>query len=189
MSGKGVPAALFMTITRTLLKATAQFIAEPTRCVAQLNDLLAAENDQMMFVTLFYGVLHLESGHVRYVNAGHNPPYLLRGDGSVAPLARTGGVAVAVSEGFVYRHGSVDLQAGDQLFLYTDGVTEAFDPDGQEYGDARLAQALHAALAATDHAPAHIAAQVLADVHAFERGAPQADDITCVALRYLGLQK
>ena len=189
VSGKGVPAALFMTITRTLLKATAQFIAEPTRCVAQLNDLLAAENDQMMFVTLFYGVLHLESGHVRYVNAGHNPPYLLRGDGSVAPLARTGGVAVAVSEGFVYRHGSVDLQAGDQLFLYTDGVTEAFDTDGQEYGDARLAQALHAALAATDHAPAHIAAQVLADVHAFERGAPQADDITCVALRYLGLQK
>jgi hypothetical protein len=112
VSGKGVPAALFMTITRTLLKATAQFIAEPTRCVAQLNDLLAAENDQMMFVTLFYGVLHLESGHVRYVNAGHNPPYLLRGDGSVAPLARTGGVAVAVSEGFAYRHGSVDLQAG-----------------------------------------------------------------------------
>ena len=186
VSGKGVPAALFMTITRTLLKATAQFIAEPTRCVAQLNDLLAAENDQMMFVTLFYGVLHLESGHVRYVNAGHNPPYLLRGDGSVAPLARTGGVAVAVSEGFTYRHGSVDLQAGDQLFLYTDGVTEAFNPDGQEYGDARLAQVLHAALAATDHAPAHIAAQVLADVHAFERGAPQADDITCVALRYLG---
>ena len=189
VSGKGVPAALFMTITRTLLKATAQFIAEPTQCVGQLNDLLANENEQMMFVTLFYGVLHLESGHVRYVNAGHNPPYLLRGDGSVAPLARTGGVAVAVSEGFVYRHGSVDLQAGDQLFLYTDGVTEAFDPDWQEYGDARLAQALHAALAATDHAPAHIAAQVLADVHAFERGAPQADDITCVALRYLGLQK
>lgn len=186
VSGKGVPAALFMTITRTLLKATAQFIAEPTQCLAQLNDLLAAENEQMMFVTLFYGVLHLESGELRYVNAGHNPPYLLRGDGGVSLLPRTGGIAVAVSEGFVYRAGSVHLRAGDQLFLYTDGVTEAFDPDGQEYGDARLAQALHAAMAATDHAPAHIAAQVLADVHAFERGAPQADDITCVALRYLG---
>lgn len=186
VSGKGVPAALFMTITRTLLKATAQFVAEPTQCVAQLNDLLAAENEQMMFVTLFYGVLQLDSGQLRYVNAGHNPPYLLRTDGSAAMLPRTGGIAVAVSEDFPYRHGSVELRAGDQIFLYTDGVTEAFDPDGQEYGDQRLAQALGAALADTDRAPARIVAQVLADVHAFERGAPQADDITCVALRYLG---
>lgn len=189
VSGKGVPAALFMTIARTLLKATAQFIAEPTRCMGQLNDLLAAENEQMMFVTMFYGVLHLETGHVRYVNAGHNPPYLLRGDGSVSTLARTGGIAVAVSEDFPYRHGSVDLAPGDQLFLYTDGVTEAFDPDGQEYGDARLDQTLRRVLAQSDHLPEQVAAGVLADVHAFERGAPQADDITCVALRYLGGQK
>lgn len=188
VSGKGVPAALFMTITRTLLKATAQFVAEPTRCVAQLNDLLAAENEQMMFVTLFYGVLRLDTGELRYVNAGHNPPYLLRSDGEVTPLARTGGIAVAVSEDFPYRHGRVDLRAGDQVFLYTDGVTEAFDPDGQEYGDARLSQALHAALAATDHLPEPVVAHVLTDVHRFERGAPQADDITCVALRYLGDQ-
>lgn len=186
VSGKGVPAALFMTITRTLLKATAQFIAEPTRCVGQLNDLLAAENEQMLFVTLFYGVLHLPSGQVRYVNAGHNPPYVLRGDGRVEPLARTGGVAVAVSEGFPYREARVALVPGDQLFLYTDGVTEAFDPDGQEYGDARLAQALQRALASTDHTPPQVAAHVLGDVHAFERGAPQSDDITCMALRYLG---
>lgn len=186
VSGKGVPAALFMTITRTLLKATAQFIAEPTRCVAQLNDLLAAENEQMMFVTLFYGVLELDSGCVHYVNAGHNAPYVLRSGNRVEPLARTGGVAVAVCEGFAYRHASVQLQPGEQLFLYTDGITEAFDPDGQEYGDARLHRSLQAAVAETDHAPEHITARVLADVHAFERGAPQADDITCVALRYLG---
>lgn len=89
-------------------------------------------------------------------------------------------------EGFAYRHASVQLQPGEQLFLYTDGITEAFDPDGQEYGDARLQHSLQAAVAETDHAPEHIAARVLADVHAFERGAPQADDITCVALRYLG---
>ena len=186
VSGKGVPAALFMTITRTLLKATAQFVAEPTRCVAQLNDLLAAENEQMMFVTLFYGVLRLDSGELRYVNAGHNPPYVLHGDGRAVLLARTGGVAVAVSEGFAYREGNLRLRPGEQLFLYTDGVTEAFDADGQEYGDARLSTALHAALAATDHRPEDVVGHVLADVHAFERGAPQADDITCVALRYLG---
>lgn len=186
VSGKGVPAALFMTITRTLLKATAQFIPEPTRCVGQLNDLLAAENEQMMFVTLFYGVLHLPSGQVRYVNAGHNPPYVLRGDGRVELLARTGGVAVAVSEEFPYREGQMVLQPGDQLFLYTDGVTEAFDPDGKEYGDARLGQMLQGAVAATDHTPPQIVAHVLNDVHAFERDAPQSDDITTMALRYLG---
>ena len=186
VSGKGVPAALFMTITRTLLKATAQFIAEPTKCLGQLNDLLAAENEQMMFVTLFYGVLNLESGQLRYVNAGHNPPYLLRADGGVALLPRTGGMAVAVSEGFPYRAGSVELGIGDQLFLYTDGVTEAFDPDGQEYGEPRLEQVLCTLMAEPEHAPAQLAAGVLADVHAFERGAPQADDITCVALRYMG---
>lgn len=188
VSGKGVPAALFMTITRTLLKATAQFIAEPTRCLEQLNDLLAAENEQMMFVTLFYGVLHLPSGQVRYVNAGHNPPYLLRADGAVSVLPRTGGMAVAVSDGFSYRAGSVQLGPGDQLFLYTDGVTEAFDPDGQEYGDQRLQRTLRTLMATAEHAPAQLAAGVLADVHAFERGTAQADDITCVALRYQGCQ-
>ena len=95
VSDTGVPAALFMALSRTLLKATAQFIADPTRCVAQLNDLLAAENDQMMFVTLFYGVLHLPTGQLQYVNAGHNPPYLLRADGHVEQLPRTKGMAVA----------------------------------------------------------------------------------------------
>lgn len=186
VSGKGVPAALFMTITRTLLKATAQFIAEPTQCVTQLNDLLAAENEQMMFVTLFYGVLHLDTGTLHYVNAGHNPPYLLRTDGSVQPLARTGGMAVAVSEGMAYRAASVQLQPGEQLFLFTDGVTEAFNPQGQEFGEARLQQALLQAQPHTRADPAALTAQVLAEVHAFENGAAQADDITCMALRFGG---
>ena len=104
----------------------------------------------------------------------------------MALLPRTGGMAVAVSEGFPYRAGSVELGIGDQLFLYTDGVTEAFDPDGQEYGEPRLEQVLCTLMAEPEHAPAQLAAGVLADVHAFERGAPQADDITCVALRYMG---
>ena len=186
VSGKGVPAALFMTITRTLLKATAQFIAEPTQCVTQLNDLLAAENEQMMFVTLFYGVLHLDTGTLHYVNAGHNPPYLLRTDGSVQPLARTGGMAVAVSEGMAYRAASVQLQPGEQLFLFTDGVTEAFNPQGQEFGEARLQQALLQAQPHTRADPGALTAQVLAQVHAFENGAAQADDITCMALRFGG---
>ena len=184
VSGKGVPAALFMAITRTLLKATALFVAAPTLCIGKLNDLLAKENEQMMFVTIFYGVLHLPSGNVTYVNAGHNPPYQLRADGSVQAVARTGGMAVAVSEDFAYREGRLTLAPGETLFLYTDGITEAFDCDAQEYGDARL----EGVLQALQHpiSPADICNTVLADVHQFERGAPQADDITCMALRYQG---
>ena len=184
VSGKGVPAALFMAITRTLLKATALFVTAPTLCIGKLNDLLAKENEQMMFVTIFYGVLHLPSGNVTYVNAGHNPPYQLRADGSVQAVARTGGMAVAVSEDFAYREGRLTLAPGETLFLYTDGITEAFDCDAQEYGDARL----EGVLQALQHpiSPTDICNTVLADVHQFERGAPQADDMTCMGLRYRG---
>ena len=185
VSGKGVPAALFMAITRTLLKATALFVASPPLCIRKLNDLLARENEQMMFVTIFYGVLHLPSGQVHYVNAGHNPPYWLRGDASVQAVARTGGMAVAISEDFPYREGTLTLAPGEMLFLYTDGITEAFNPDAQEYGDARLASVLQG-LNQRPTTPADICNAVLADVHQFERGAPQADDMTCMGLRYRG---
>lgn len=193
VSGKGVPAALFMAITRTLLKATALFVTAPTLCIGKLNDLLAKENEQMMFVTIFYGVLHLPSGKVTYVNAGHNPPYQLRADGSVQAVPRTGGMAVAVSEDFPYREGRLTLAPGETLFLYTDGITEAFDCDAQEYGDARLEGVLQSLQQPQDGEgrrlpPTDLCNAVLADVHQFERGAPQADDITCMALRYQGDQ-
>ncbi|QXZ09124.1 SpoIIE family protein phosphatase [Comamonas sp. Y33R10-2] len=189
VSGKGVPAALFMAITRTLLKSTAAFVMSPSSCIRRLNDLLAAENEQMMFVTIFYGVLHLPSGQLRYVNAGHNAPYLLPaqpGDAEpVRTLARTGGVAVAVSEEFVYQEAVLQLQAGDRLFLFTDGVTEAFNHQQQEYGDQRLLATLNP-LAAKQSSPEDITLAVLQSVRAFEDGAPQADDITCVSLLYRG---
>ena len=159
-------------------------MSAPTLCIGKLNDLLAKENEQMMFVTIFYGVLHLPSGNVTYVNAGHNPPYQLRADGSVQAVARTGGMAVAVSEDFAYREGRLTLAPGETLFLYTDGITEAFDCDAQEYGDARLEGVLQGLQRPIS--PADLCNAVLADVHQFERGAPQADDITCMALRYQG---
>ena len=185
VSGKGVPAALFMAITRTLLKATALFVSSPTICIRKLNDLLARENEQMMFVTIFYGVLHLPTGRVVYVNAGHNPPYLLHADGTVQAVPRTGGMAVAVSEDFPYREAALTLAPGATLFLYTDGITEAFNPEAQEYGDARLERVL-SSLHGRQQTPEEICNAVLADVHQFENGAPQADDITCMALRYHG---
>lgn len=189
VSGKGVPAALFMAITRTLLKSTAAFVTAPSPCIRRLNDLLAAENEQMMFVTVFYGVLHLPTGELRYVNAGHNPPYLLSAqtgdDKPVRTLPRTGGVAVAVSEEFPYQEGIITLQPGDHLFLFTDGVTEAFNAEQQEFGDKRLEATLQQQLTAST-APEDLSRAVLQSVRAFENGAPQADDITCVSLLYRG---
>ena len=184
VSGKGVPAALFMAITRTLLKSTAMFVKAPSSCMRRLNDLLAAENEQMMFVTVFYGVLHLPSGGLRYVNAGHNPPYLLSAAGTLQALPRTGGVAVAVSEDFVYREASLQLAPGDRLFLFTDGVTEAFNPQDEAFGEARLEPVLQAQ-AMAQAAPAATIEAVLEQVRRFENGAPQADDITCMSLAWI----
>ncbi len=184
VSGKGAAPALFMAITRTLFKVIAKFLPEPATCVRRVNDLLSAENEQMLFVTVFFGVLHLPTGRVTYVNAGHNPPYHLKADGSVVALPGTDGVAVATWEGFEYRESTMHLGPGESLFLFTDGVTEAFDPDEIEYGDAQLAAAL--ATAGVSPNPDRAIATVVQDVKRFVRGAAQSDDITCLGLKYLG---
>ncbi|WP_238119653.1 MULTISPECIES: SpoIIE family protein phosphatase [unclassified Xanthobacter] len=184
VSGKGVPAALFMAISRTLLRSTALFERSPAGCIRRLNDLLAVENDQMLFVTVLYGVLDLNTGQVTYVNAGHNLPYHVASSGEVATLPSTGGMAVAVLEGFVYVERTFSLAPGDTLFLYTDGVTEAFDVDQNPYGETRLETLLQSG--ANDWSVLELSERVLASVHIFERGAPQADDITCLTLRYFG---
>lgn len=184
VSGKGVPAALFMAISRTLLRSTALFERSPAGCIRRLNDLLAQENEQMLFVTVLYGVIDLETGRVTYVNAGHNLPYLIHSNGEVATVPSTGGMAVAVMDGFIYAERTFDLAPGDTLFLYTDGVTEAFDVDENAYGERRLETLL--ATGAAEWSVPELSERVLASVHIFERGAPQADDITCLTLRYFG---
>jgi len=184
VSGKGVPAALFMAIARTLLRSTALFERSPSGSIRRLNDLLAVENEQMLFVTVLYGVIDLTTGRVTYVNAGHNLPYHVAANGGVTPLPSTGGMAVAVLEGFVYAEGSLVLAPGDALFLYTDGVTEAFDVDERAYGEERLETLLKSG--ANEWSVLELSERVLASVHIFERGAPQADDITCLTLRYFG---
>lgn len=186
VSGKGVPAALFMAISRTLLRSTALFERSPAGCIRRLNDLLAVENEQMLFVTVLYGVVDLSSGRVTYVNAGHNLPYRITRAGEVSAVPSTGGMAVAVLEGFVYAEHELYLAPGDTLFLYTDGVTEAFDVDESPYGEERLETLLRSG--AAEWSVPELSERVLASVHVFERGAPQADDITCLTLRYFGGQ-
>ncbi|MBB4264750.1 PP2C family protein-serine/threonine phosphatase [Roseospira visakhapatnamensis] len=182
VSGKGVPAAFFMAIARTLLKATALFGERPGTCLAKLNDLLCETNDQELFVTVFYGLYHVRDGHMVYANGGHNPPLCLRADGRVEPLPLTGGTALAVLDGLSYVEATVTLGEGDSLFLYTDGVTEAFNPAGVEFGEERLT-ALLSGLGDLDARTLNDRA--MAAVAAFAEDEPQADDITCVTLRRL----
>lgn len=184
VSGKGVPAALFMAISRTLLRATALFERSPAGCIRRLNDLLALENEQMLFVTLFYGVLDLDTGRMTYVNAGHNLPYRVSHDGEIRTVPSTAGMAVAVMEGFVYREVSFDLAPGDTLVLFTDGVTEAIDVDGEIYGDRRFEEMLAGGV--QDWSVQEVSQRVLGAIREFERGAPQADDITSLNLRFFG---
>ncbi len=187
VSGKGVPAAFFMAISRTLLKSNALFLRVPGATIAALNDQLCAENDQMMFVTVFYGVLHLRTGRLTYVNAGHNPPVRLR-DGQASFFERGSNMALAVMEGQEYVEGEVILAAGDTLLLYTDGVTEANNAEGTLFGDDALLEAMVAVGADPVHKghAGGVPQRVVQAVRTFEAGAAQADDITVVALTYQG---
>lgn len=182
VSGKGVPAALFMAISRSLLKAYARSFHSPAACLGQLNQLLASENEQMMFVTVFYGVLDLVSGEFVFLNAGHNPPLLQRADGTLEWLPKTEGMALAVVEDFAFGDACIRLTPGDTLVMFTDGVTEAIDEGEQLFGEARLMEAM-GRIGPTEPVSA-IPEKLVEAVREFAGGAPQADDITCVAMRY-----
>lgn len=179
-SGKGVGAAVFIAMARSLLRSAIARGATPAEALAQANDVLSADNPTMMFATAFVGILDLASGRLSFANAGHNPPLLLQRDGRQDWLRGASGIALGVMEGLDYTSGEIMLQDSDTLLLYSDGVTEAVAPDGSFYGEARLS-----ALAATvTQDPAALVAAVFADVADFEQEEPQADDITmlCLAL-------
>lgn len=184
VSGKGIPAAFFMAISRTLLKARARLRAPLNETVAQVNEDLAAENEQMMFVTVFVGVLELATGAFVYVNAGHNPPVHIRARGGVEFLPPSRSMGLAVAEGIDFPAAEMRFEPGDTLVLYTDGVTEATDVDGSLFGEARLKMVLESL--PRDVSVDDLPKALLKEIRAFERGAAQADDITCVTLRYLG---
>lgn len=181
VSGKGVPASLFMAITRTLLRATALYEPDPARCIESVNNLLARENEQMLFVTLFYGVLDVVTGELVYVNAGHNPPLLVRASGAARYLDATGDMALAVMEDQGYGAERLTLMPGDLLVTFTDGITEAFNPENEAFGEERLKDlCLREREAPSVQALMQRAYGALTD---FVRDAEQSDDITWLALR------
>jgi sigma-B regulation protein RsbU (phosphoserine phosphatase) len=142
VSGKGVPAAIFMAMSRALLKATALTGVSPDDCLQHVNRLLCSESDSGLFVTLFYGILHTRTGTVEYSIGGHHPPYLLQSTGSIRAIENVGGMVMGVMGDAEYQAGTVDLQPGDGLLLYTDGVTEARDARQNFFSEQRLEEIL-----------------------------------------------
>ncbi len=180
--GKGVPASLFMMMSRTLLKSQAILGLSPSECLHQVNNYLCADNSAEMFVTLFYGIFDARTGTLEYSSGGHNPPFTIRNGGTVEVLPRRGGTALGVFENSTYQAGSITLAPNDSLILYTDGVTEAEDKSGAFYGTERFSTFL----ASMAGLPAsRVTRAVLDDVHAFASGARQSDDITALALRFV----
>ncbi|WP_420564828.1 PP2C family protein-serine/threonine phosphatase [Thalassobaculum sp.] len=180
VSGKGVPAGLFMMISRTLLRAEGLGGGDPGDCLTRVNALLERENEAAMFVTVFYGVIDLETLTLSYANAGHNPPFVLKADGSVVPIEPLGDLVLGVMPGIEYSSATTSLSPQDALFLYTDGLTEAFDVNNEEYRESRLIEAL---AKCRGQSAAEIGDSCIADVESFATGAAQADDMTCLVIR------
>lgn len=182
-SGKGVPASLFMAVAKTLIKATARVGRSPAEILGEVNDELSCNNDQSMFITVFFAILDLHSGELRYANAGHNPPLLIGRGGTLSYLPRTCQLVLGAMEDYRYRSDTLWLVPGDRLFLYTDGVTEAMDEAGEQYSE----QGLLATLAGLPPCPIDtLTGAVVAAIKRFAGAAPQSDDITVMVVEYLG---
>lgn len=180
VSGKGVPAALFMTMSHTLLRFTGSRCLDPVRTAMETNGMLSRESFDSMFVTVFYGIYDTRTGDITYVNAGHNPPYVLHADGTVTALPVSDNICMGVIEDFAYTAHTLKLECGDTLVAYTDGVTEAFDTTGAAYGDDRLCQLIASLRGKTAK---EITDGVNASVADFANGAEQSDDITVLTLQ------
>lgn len=180
VSGKGVPAAIFMAVSRSLLKATALASVSPSECLEHVNRLLCPDNESAMFVTVFYGILHTETGELEFSNGGHNVPYIIGRD-RLVPVGAPSGVALGIVDDARYQTSRISINAGETLVLYTDGVTEAMDTQNRLFSTPRFEQTIQRL---TDQRPIDLLTKLVEEVQAFSRGAVQADDITLLAMQY-----
>ena len=181
VSGKGVPAAFFMAVARTTLRLIAATSLGPGECLRRTNDILCDQNPMYLFVTVFYAVFDPINGQLIYANGGHNPPVLRHSDGSMEMLASFGDAALGVIEDIDFQEHTQQFSPGDSLILYTDGVTEAFNPEWQEYGESRMLDQvrLHGNLSAKS-----LVTAIFDSVIAYAGTAPQSDDITITVLKW-----
>ena len=183
VSGKGVPAALFMAISKALLKTEAMHGLSADEVLKRVNNNLAPDNDACMFVTVFCVIIDLETGNVEFSNGGHNPPLVSKGGGDFQYLAIPKGFVVGAMENVNFKKGILKLDAGDSIFLYTDGVTEAMNDKGELFSEERLKDSLSKL---KDKSIEEIVKGVRTDIKNFVREAPQSDDITILAFKYKG---
>jgi serine phosphatase RsbU (regulator of sigma subunit) len=180
VSGKGVAAAFFMAVTRTMLRGVALTSRTPSECIEHVNDSLCRENPMEMFVTAIYAELHEASGLVTLVNAGHCEPIVARADGSVELLKRSGNPPLGVMAQRAFAERSFTLGEGEMLFLYTDGITEAFDNKGNMF---RVQRLLDITRNSSARSPNELMLAVIGGVETFSAGTLQYDDITCLVIR------
>ena len=180
VSDKGVPAALLMMASRTLLRGAAIGLGNPARVLSEVNDLMCDNNPQSMFVTVFFCVLDPVEGTVTFANAGHPSPIVVRRDGVISSLESAENVVLGLLPGAGYDLFSVSLEPGDAVFMYTDGVTEAVNGAGEEFGEEKLMEVLSSEPVTS---AAGCSARVVESVREFAGGLAQSDDITCAVLR------
>jgi serine phosphatase RsbU (regulator of sigma subunit)/anti-sigma regulatory factor (Ser/Thr protein kinase) len=186
VSGKGVPAALFMAVTKTLIKSRAVDDISTASIITHVNDELSRENKAFMFVTIFICILDIRTGELVYSNAGHNPPYIKRKNGSIIKVDQKHGPVVGAINGLVYKEDKISLSRKDMLLLYTDGITEAKNSTNNLFSEKRLAELL---LSSEYDSAEDIVRSTVSEVKLFEDGANQADDITVLAVQFHGIQE
>jgi len=183
VSGKGIAAALFMAVSRTVLRVAAKKGLSPPDCLLEAHQFLHGERrTTSSYVTCFYGILDLPTGQLTYSRAGHNPPYLVRGN-EVQTLDAAGGLPLGMLKTVKYDAATVQLEPGDTLLLFTDGITEAMNPRQELYGEEKLTQLLRES--APHFTVEEVVGQVIGAATAFAEGAPASDDMTVLGVRYL----
>ena len=186
VSGKGIPAALFMMISLTILKSCAMLGSSPAEILMRANQAICSNNPEGMFFTAWVGILELSTGKLTTANAGHEYPAIRKPDGSFELIKRKHGCAIGGFEDTVYRQYEFELEPGTVLFVYTDGVPEAMQKDRTMYGTDRMLEALNKEPGAS---PKTLLENVRSDVAAFADGAEQSDDITMLGIRYFGHER
>jgi sigma-B regulation protein RsbU (phosphoserine phosphatase) len=186
VSGKGIPASMFMAVTRSLFRNISAHVAFPERIAYTLNNALTEGNETNMFVTLFTGVLDLATGHLRYCNAGHNAPLLVGRD--VGELPCQPNLPLGILAEFQFEAQEVDLDPDTTIFLFTDGLNEAENACHEQFGDERIAEVANRLLAKHEHQPINITYEMYQAVRDFVNGAEQSDDLTMLAIQYTNKQ-
>lgn len=180
--GKGIPAAIFMAVSRTVIRTTGLRGLSPAECIDISNKLIAADSVDCMFVTVFYGIYNIRTGEVTYCNAGHNPPHILKSDCTIEILPKPKSMVVGAFELAKYKEDTLQLEKGDTLVMFTDGVTEAMNPNREEFGIERLNDSLKDV---AYRSCAEIIETVKGDIKGFAEGAEQSDDITMLVIKRL----